>query len=149
MITDALLQVSSDQVVTATAVSEDKIDLGVARDIGEGHPLFALFTVKVAVAAAGAATVTFEIITASDAALTSDIEVIGTSGAIAKADLPAGKQLAIRINPQIAALGQRYLGVRYTIATGPLTTGSAFDCDFVETIQDGLKFYASGYTVTE
>ena len=45
MITDKLLRVSEDQAVTATAVSTNTIDLGVARDIGEGMDLYMVFTV--------------------------------------------------------------------------------------------------------
>jgi len=53
MITDKLLVVSGSntpgsaitgQAITADAVSTDTIDLGTARDIGEGSDLFMVFT---------------------------------------------------------------------------------------------------------
>ena len=47
MITDALLRVSEDQALTTTAVSTDTIDLVVARDIGEGTPLYMLSLIHI------------------------------------------------------------------------------------------------------
>jgi hypothetical protein len=144
MITDALLRVSDAQAVTATAVSTNSVDLGAqARDVGAGCPLYALFTTSVAATAAGAATVTFEVIVADDAALTTNVTVIGSSNAEPKASLPIGAQIPVRLNPQIGSTGRRYLGVRYTVATGPLTAGT-FTVDFVESIED-IKSYDSGF----
>ena len=45
-----------------------------------------------------------------------------------------------------SSLGLRYLGVIYTVATGPMTAGT-ITADIVTEIQDGKKFYASGFTV--
>lgn len=145
MITDALLRVSADQAVTATAVSTNTVDLSVARDIGEGNDLYMNFAVTEAALAAGAATVEFQVIASAAAALTSPT-VIGSSGAIAKTSLTLGANVSVRINPQIASLGLRYLGANYVVSTGPLTAGK-FTADIVETIQDGRKSYASGFTV--
>jgi hypothetical protein len=72
--------------------------------------------------------------------------VIGSSGAIAKASLTLGANIAVRINPQVASLGQRYLGANYVVSTGPLTAGK-FTANVVHGIQDGRKSYASGFTV--
>lgn len=146
MITDKLLRVSEDQAVTASAVSTDTIDLSQARDIGEGKDLYMHFDVTEAATAAGSATVTFQVIGSTAAALSSPV-VLGSTGAIAIADLTLGKRIAVRINPNIASLGLRYMGANYVVATGPLTAGK-FTADIVETIQDGLKFYASGFSVT-
>jgi len=146
MITDKLLRVSTDQVVTLTdtsAVSTDTIDLSVARDIGEGEDLYMNFAITTAVA--GGTSTKFEAIIADDAALTTNVEVIGATGAIATADLVLGKNVAVRLNPLIGSKGRRYLGARYTVvganSAGKVTT------DIVTTIQDGKKFYASGFTV--
>lgn len=145
MITDKFLRVSDAQAVTASAVSTDSIDLSTARDIGEGNELYFHFTVTEAATAAGAATVEFQVVGSTAAALTSPV-VLGSSGAIAKTDLVVGKTVAVRINPQIASLGLRYIGANYVVATGPLTAGK-FTADVVETVQDGRKSYASGFTV--
>jgi len=143
MITDKLLRVSTDQALTTTAVSTDTIDLSVARDIGEGQDLYMNFAVTTALA--GGTSVKFEVIQADNAALSSGVEVIGSSDAVVTASLVAGYNTAVRINPQIGSKGKRYLGARYTIS-GTYTSG-AVTADIVTDIQDGKKFYASGFTV--
>ena len=143
MITDALLRVSDAQAVTTTAVSTNTIDLLQARDIGEGKDLYAAFNVTTALA--GGTSVKFEVIIADNAALSSNVVVVGSSDAILTAALVAGYSTAVRINPQIASLGKRYMGVRYTVS-GTYTSGNV-TADIVEAIQDGKKFYASGFTV--
>lgn len=142
MITDKLLRVSEDQALTTTAVSTDTIDLSVARDMGEGGDLFMNFAVTTALA--GGTSVKFEVITSASANLGSPT-VIGSTDAIVTASLVAGYNTAVRINPQIASLGQRYLGARYTIS-GTYTSGKV-TADVVLDIQDGRKFYPSGVTV--
>ena len=142
MITDKLLRVSEDQALTTTAVSTDKIDLSVARDMGEGQDLFMNFAVTTALT--GGTSVKFEVVTSAAADLSSPT-VIGSTDAIVTASLVAGYNTAVRINPQIASLGQRYLGARYTIS-GTYTSGKV-TADVVMDIQDGRKFYPSGVTV--
>lgn len=145
MITDQLLRVSSSQTVTASAVSTDTIDLSQARDIGEGKDLYMHFIVNEAVTSGtGGSTVEFQVIGSTAAALSSPV-VLGSSGAIVKTDLVAGKRVAVRINPNIGSLGLRYLGANY-VASANLTAGK-FTADIVETIQDGRKSYPSGFTV--
>jgi len=142
MITDKLLRVSEDQALTTTAVSTDKIDLSVARDIGEGQDLFMNFAVTTALT--GGTSVKFEVITSASADLSTPT-VVGSTDAIVTASLVAGYNTAVRINPQIASLGQRYLGARYTIV-GTYGAGKV-TADVVMDIQDGKKFYASGFAV--
>ena len=142
MITDKLLRVSEDQALTTTAVSTDTIDLSVARDMGEGGDLYMNFAVTTALA--GGTSVKFEVISAASANLGSPT-VIGSTDAIVTASLVAGYNTAVRINPQVASLGQRYLGARYTIS-GTYTSGKV-TADVVLDIQDGRKFYPSGVTV--
>lgn len=148
MITDALHTFSNAQAVTVTALGTDVLDLGVARDLGPGTPLRVAFGVAAAVTAAGAATVTFEIVTGVDAAITTPT-VIGSSGPIGKADLTLGRPPIVVIVPPavVSQLGQRYFGVRYTVGTGPLTAG-AFNADGVVDANEGAaKFYPSGFTI--
>lgn len=146
MITDALLQLSSAQAVTVTAVSTNTIDLSQARDVAVGSDLFAAFNVDTTVEASGSATVTFEVIASANADLSSAV-VVGSSAAIGKADLTAGRApIFVRVgNHPTLDKGARYLGVRYTVATGPLTAGA-----FTATItQSDFKapLYPSGFTV--
>ncbi len=143
MITDKLLRVSEDQAITTTAVSTDKIDLSVARDIGEGQDLFMNFAVTTAFS--GGTSVKFEVVIADDAAISSNVEVVGSSDAVLTAALVAGKNEAVRINPKIASLGRRYLAARYTVS-GTYSAGKV-TADVVMDIQDGRKFYASGFAV--
>ena len=143
MITDALLRVSSAQAVTTTAVSTDTIDLSVARDIGEGMELFMNFAVTTAMA--GGTSIKFEIIQADNAALSTNVQVIGSSDAVVTASLVAGYNTAVRFNPQIASNGKRYIGARYTVV-GTYTSGN-ITADVVTDMQDGKKFYASGFAV--
>lgn len=142
MITDNNLRVSSAQAVTTTAVSTDKIDLLSAREIGEGADLFFVFSVGTAFA--GGTSITFQIVTDDNTALSSPT-VIAASAAIVTASLTAGAQFVVPIPPQIASLGERYLGVQYTVV-GTYSAGT-ITADVVHNIQDGKKFYASGFTV--
>ena len=142
MITDSLLRVSEDQALTTTAVSTNTVDLSVARDMGEGTTLYMNFAITEALA--NGTSVTFEVITSASANLGSPT-VIGSSAAIVTASLTLGKNIVVTLNPDIAGKGQRYLGARYTIA-GTFNAGKV-TADIVETIGDGRKFYASGFTV--
>ena len=143
MITDSLLRVSEDQAITTTAFSTDTIDLGTARDIGEGTALYMNFCVTTALA--NGTSVKFEVVTSANANLSSPT-VVGSSDVILTAALTQGKNVVVRINPDIAGKGKRYLGARYTVA-GTFNAGKV-TADVVETIGDGQKYYASGFTVS-
>lgn len=148
MTTDALLKLSAAQAVTATAVSTNTIPLGNARDLGPGEDIYANITVDEAATAAGAATVTFEVITSAAADLSSPT-VVAATGAIAKADLTVGRDpINISIPPHISQeKGQAYIGLRYTVATGPLTAGK-FTCYLSNSSISKQKSYPSGFTVS-
>jgi hypothetical protein len=143
MITDKFLRVSDAQAVTVTAVSTDSIDLGTARDMGEGRDLTMSFAVGTAFA--GGTSTKFEIIIADNAALTSNPVVVGSTDALLTAALTAGKLIPVTINPQVASLGKRYLGARYTVS-GTNSAGTV-TAELVLDIQDGQKSYASGFSV--
>lgn len=155
MYADALLYLSGAQVAGTTTfaaqtvtgavavISTNTIDLGVARDIGQGNNLYA--RMQVGVVFAGLTALLVEVIVASDAALTTNIAVVGSSGAIPVASLVANSRFAVQINPILAGKGQRYMGVRYT-PTGTGTTGSV-TTDIGTDFQDGAKFYATGIAV--
>lgn len=148
MILDKQNMFSEAQAVTASAVSTNTIDLGVARDIGPAE-LSVVITVDVAATAAGAATVNFQVISSAAANLGSPT-ILGQTDAIGKAELTAGRRPIVLTVPRSVLLaqpvGQRYLGLQYTVATGPLTAGS-FTAGLVLDVQDIGKYYASGYSI--
>ena len=142
-ILDAFLLLADRQAVTATANGAGVIDLGTARDIGSGEQVNLLFTVDEAAAAAGAATVTFELLISASADLSSP-SVIAASGAVPRASLVPGYSLVLPIPPQPGSRGQRYLGVRFTVGTGPLTAGK-FSANIVKNVRDS-DYYPIGYS---
>jgi hypothetical protein len=133
------------QTVTgASAVlSTNTIDLSQARDVGEGEEL--VLRVGIPTAFTGLTALTMEVIVADDAALTTNVTVIGSSGAVPVANLAAGKRHAVSFNPLIASKGQRYMGARYT-PTGTGTAGAVIG-EIGTDIQDGQKFYPAGFAV--
>jgi len=149
MILDQLLVLSAAQAVTATAVSTNTIDLKTARDLGTGNDVYFVFGVNEAATAAGAATVNFQIISSASADLSSPTVIVQTD-AIGKAELTLGRRpISLELIDSILAaqpVGQRYLGVRYVVATGPLTAGK-FSCYVANEAPSVGKNYPSGFTV--
>jgi hypothetical protein len=144
MILDKLLQVSTSQAIAAASVvSADTVDLGVARDIGEGEDVYMHFNVEVAPTAA--TSIEFQCIISASANLGTPT-VVGTSGAIPIASLPVGTLIPVRINPKIGSLGLRYIGANYVVV-GTNTSAGTYSCAIVHGIQDGRKYYPSGITV--
>jgi hypothetical protein len=133
------------QTVTGSSpvLSSNTVDLLQNRDIGEGGELN--LRIGVPTAFAGLTALTAEIVVADDAALTTNVTVIGSSGAIPVASLTAGSRFVVGANPRIASKGQRYLGVRYTPAgTG---TAGALIAELGTDVADGQKFYPVGFSV--
>ena len=134
MILDERTEFADAQVVTATAISE-VIDLGATPTLRALalQNLYLVISTDVAAAAAGSATVTFSLESDSTADLATSATVHYSSAAIGKASLGAGT-VPVKIPLPIDATYERYLGVRFTVATGPLTTGSAFSAYLTPTV---------------
>lgn len=150
MIIDLQTKVSDAQAVTATAISANVIDLrNAATPVKADEGLtslpgpFLVIQVQTTCTAAGAATVTFTLESADDAGLTTNATVHWSSVAIGKATLVAGYTVC-RI-PLPLDDYRRYLGVRYTVGTGPLTAG-AFHAFFPIDVQRNV-IYANGFAV--
>ena len=117
------------QAVTATAISTNVLDLRNAatpatadEGLTIGQDFWLVIQTLVAATAAGAATVTFSLESDSTADLATAPVVHWTSTAIGKATLVASYNV---VRLQLPSTDyKRYLGVRYTVATGPLTAGS-------------------------
>lgn len=144
MIIDDLLRVSEDQAITASAVSTDKIPLSVARDMGEGTPLYMVFTVTETFLTL--TSLTFNVVTDNDSALGSPTVLASKAVTLASGGLAAGQQHVLQIPPTIASLGEAYLGATYTVGGSSATAGK-ITADVVTQIQDGKKFYPSGFSV--
>jgi hypothetical protein len=154
------LSLSGSSNVTYT----NGIDLGSARELGEGQDLYCLFTITQLVpnTGNGSSTITgvyFEVGISSST--TPNFVTLGGSATWTPAQLVPGATIAVRINPVLLAAGtspndvpvtgKRYLYAR-SVIQGPSganegvfgTNKGAFTCDVVTDIQDGKKFYPSG-----
>lgn len=141
MMYDKLNTFGTDQTVTTTAASTDIVDLGAARDMGNGEPLELVILVTQSVTAAGAATVVFALETDDNAGFSSPV-VLANSGAIGKAALTAGTEV-LRVKVPLDA--ERFLRTNYTVTTGPLTAGTF--TAFLAHDRQASRAYASGFTV--
>ena len=128
-----------DQAVTASAASTDYIDLGAARDIGNGERLEILVLCTQDATAAGAATVTVALQSDDNSSFSSPVNLV-LSDAIPKASLVTGTQV-LRVAVPYGT--ERYLRLFYTVGTGPLTAGK-FTSGLIPQRQANVA-YASGY----
>lgn len=127
MILDAQAEFSDSQVVTSTAISTNIYDQSpltktTVRDLGSGADSYLVLQVDAAATAAGAATVTVTLESAVDSGLATSPTVHATLGPFSIAQMTAGTTLATVPLPYGAY--KQYVGLRYTVGTGPLTAGS-------------------------
>jgi hypothetical protein len=138
------------QAVTVTAISTNVIDLrqssspALADEGISGPELWLVIQVTVAATAAGAATVVFSVESDSTADLATSATTHFTTAAIGKATLVAG-YFAVQTQLPSALTYERYLGVRYTVATGPLTAGNFLA--YLTLDVQRIANYASGFTI--
>ena len=153
MIMDKFLEFSDAQAVTSTAISTNVVDLAplgngvgtnTVRDLGNGETLYLVVrTVSPATDTGNDATLTVTLESSAAEALSASTVHFST-GALSFATFsPAGAQIAITDLP--SGNYQRYLGVRYTVANGPLT-GGTFDAIIVKDPQT-YRSYAVGSTI--
>lgn len=130
MIFSVQQMLSDGQAVTATAISENVIDLGLPstpyrakaalnQDIGKGAQVPFLFQITEDFTHATSSDLTITLEVSAAAGLTSP-QVIATE-TIAFADLVAGKQTFLQYLPNGVDL--RYLGARFTSSSGDFTGG--------------------------
>jgi Tfp pilus assembly protein FimT len=151
MILDTQEVFSDAQAVTATAISSNVLDLNpvagpnAIQDVGNGEPTWLVVSTQTAATDSGSdATLTVTLESDTDPALATTPVVHYSSGALAFATFsPVNTRfVAIRLP---SANYQRYLGVRFTVASGPLTAGK-FDAFLTHDI-NATKAYASGFSV--
>ena len=148
MYIDAKTELSDAQAVTSTAISSNVIDLGATntlKDIGTGQDVYLVVSTQTAATDSGSdATLTVTLESDSTANLATSATVHYSTGALAfSAFSPAGAVLAAVKLP--AGNYERYVGVRYTVASGPLTAGK-FDA-FLTTDVQAWRAYADAVTI--
>lgn len=146
---------SDAQAVTSTAISSNVLDLnpsaaglaGNVQDIGVGHDATYLVveTVTTATDTGSDATLTVTLESDSTANLATAPVVHYSSGALAFAAFATAGTILVQI-PLPLGDYKRYLGIRYTVASGPLTAG-AFTAFLTSDVQR-YKYYASGFSVS-
>ena len=162
MYVDKQMEFSDAQAVTSTAISSNvydilskttggatissvtpgntRLDLG-----GQFQDLYLVIQTAVAITDAGSdATLVATFETADDVGLSTNNTVLLSSGTLAFATYAtAGSQILVAKLP--SALYRRYIGVRYTVASGPFTAG-AIDA-FITTTPQSNRIYKSAFTV--
>lgn len=144
MYIDNELVLSDAQAVTATAISANVIDLGDSKDLAVGERLYLVIKCDETATAAGAATVVFSLISDSVVGLASSPTTHFATAAIGKADLTLNAVVAKVALP--LGVYERYLGLSYTVATGPLTAGK-FSAFIVKDL-DQYKAYPDAITIS-
>jgi uncharacterized membrane protein len=151
MFLDTMNTFSDAQAVTATAISTNVIDLNpvvspnTTQDLGVGGDIYLVVVTQTTCTDTGSdatLTVTLESDTAVGLA-TANVVHFSTSAIAFASFATAGTTVcAIRLP---SATYKRYLGVRYTVASGPLTAG-AFDAFLTKDIHKYVN-YATGFSV--
>lgn len=143
MIIDKQARFDWDDAITATRVSTDKIDLQANnRDLGLLESLYLVIIATEAFTAAGAATLTVDLVDDDNASLSSPATLLTLANAVGKATLTAGYTIFKGRLP-IEKITQRYLGLNYTVATGPMTAGKVRA--FLTPNIDRQVYYPRGY----
>lgn len=153
MYVDSQSQFSNAQAVTSTAISENVLDLNAAsnsnvpllQDIGTGQDVYLVVQTAVTATDTGSdATLAVTLESDSTANLATSPTVHLSTGALAfAAYATAGTVIFAGRLP--AGAYERYLGLRYTVASGPLTAG-AFTAFLTLDIQS-YRYYASSFRV--
>jgi Bbp16 len=144
MILDALLKLSANQQITATALSTNTIDFGSEtpkRRMAVGEPMALVFAVKTKGTTTGSLVV--QAIQSAAAALTGP-QILGAID-LATADLAAGKRHVIPLSSGIAAL--EYFGANYVVTgTVDVTVDVYLQPLALASIEP--ETYAKGYTIS-
>lgn len=146
MILDAQNEFSDAQAVTSTAISTNVIDLGATntlKDIGAGESMYlVILTQTTATDVSSDATLAVTLESDSTADLATSATVHYTTGTLAFAAFATAGTVLAAVRLPIGSY-ERYLGVRYTVASGPLTAGK-FDAFLVKDYGKFLS-YANAY----
>lgn len=120
---------SDSQAVTVTAISTNVIDTmpglraGPTSNLGGPESIYLVIEVDTTFTAGGAATLTASLESDSTANLATSPTVHYATAAIPVASLTAKSKIVAPVGLPFGAY-ERYLGVRYTVGTGPMTAGA-------------------------
>jgi hypothetical protein len=103
----------------------DQIDLGVARDMGNGEPMYLVITVDtLPTSAAGTATAQFTLASDDSASISTSTSTVHLlTKAFAISEMAAGQMLAAIALPMEGVAYERYLGILQTTGTQAFTGG--------------------------
>jgi len=110
---------------TGTNNHGSAIDSSVARDLGNGQPVYLNIHIATTVTSAGAATVAFQLVSDGTSSISTTTQTIhATTAAIGKASLVAGYRMTLML-PLEDPDYERYIGVQAIVGTAALTAGAA------------------------
>jgi hypothetical protein len=114
-------------------------------DLGKGEEIDVV--AQVLTAASGGTSVEIQVVSADNAALTTNLTVLGSSGAIPVASLTAGAQVMIDLPKANPRTVRRYVGIRY-VTVGAVAAGAYFTS--LQKVSGDLPqpAYASGFTIS-
>jgi len=153
---DSQVLFSNAQAITATANSTNVYDTGplgsaystlsanTGRNMGAGEPIYLVVLVTVAFTAVGSATLQIQFVSSAATNLGTPNVHIDT-GAIGKATLVAGYIPVLQALPRNGVAYLQYLGLIYTVATGPMTAGKV--TAFITKDAQDLNTYVKAFLV--
>lgn len=121
----------------ATAKFGEALDMSVASDLGEGHPIYLFARVSTAATSGGSATLVLQLVTADNEALTTNVEVVWQTPSFPVASLTLNARLAQVSLPYYNY--RRWIGLRQVIGTAALTAGAVEA--FLTTDQSAWRAY--------
>jgi len=122
MFVDKELLLSDEQAIcnAGSELSENIIDLGVAKNIAKGRQLYVIIIVDESVATA--TSIDFQLMT-DDTTTVSSGAIMVSTGAIARASLTAGRAPIVLPVGDALNSAERYIGLYYVLAGSNATAG--------------------------
>lgn len=124
MYIDKLLQICTSQdlggVSNTTTLGENSVDLGAAKNVAKGKPLYVVITIEEAFTVG--TSVDFQVITDSVGTLASTPTVHGTTGAILEASLTLDREPIVLPISNLLGVKEQYIGIQM-VTVGTHTTG--------------------------
>lgn len=127
MLIDKLLSFAESQTVTGgtTTIAANDIDTQVARNLGDGEPLYCVVVIRSTSGGDGADTFTFTLVDDTELPIDGSSRAVASSPQITGiANIPAGTVIVIPVPPRAAL--SRYLGLRYAVTADAVLVVDAF-----------------------